>query len=209
MTKIRLAFFALMLMAIGSASAYKPGVLGIQIGTGFGAEGIRRVNGGAFAGKNITMDGNVARYDFKASPIYFSVGANVGRFKHTEWDIELENVTYTSSVLNYDRLLDATLHFTNFNIGIKYLPFSEPLLQGKLTPYVKGSLYNSIYTMKSSENTNVKNPNAVIIDESNVNYVPMLGVHVGANYMYTRHLGGYAQIGYGFEFCQFGIVLQL
>ncbi|MDD2797910.1 MAG: hypothetical protein PHV20_04890 [Bacteroidales bacterium] len=209
MTKFRIILVLLMLLIFNSIFAYKPGVLGFQIGTGFGGEGLHRVNGGAYAGKNVTMDGNVARYNFKASPVYFSVGANVGRFKHTEWDIELESVTYTSSVLNYDRLLDAKLHFTNFNIGIKYLPLSEPLMQGKLTPYIKGSLYNSIYTMESTENTNVKNPNAVIIDESNVDYVPMLGLHVGANYMYTKHLGGYAQIGYGFEFCQFGLVLQL
>jgi hypothetical protein len=210
MKKIKILLIVILMLTVSVVSAEIKGKLGIQIGTGFGIEGLNRVNGGAYHGKNITMEGNDPRWNFKASPIYLSVGANVGRFKHTEWDIELENVKYTSTTIYGGRKLDATLSFMNFNVGIKYLPFSEPILDGKLLPYIKGSLYNAIYHLKSTENPDYKNPNYDIrIDESNVGYAPLLGLHVGANYMYTKHIGAYAQIGYGFEFCQFGAIYQL
>ncbi|MFZ4399106.1 MAG: hypothetical protein ACOYO1_03640 [Bacteroidales bacterium] len=206
--KLKITLFVLMLLSLSFVNAQTENKnFSFQIGTGFGFKGLQRVNGGAFDGSDVTLFGITPIYDFKVSSLFFAVGGSV-RFKHFEWDIEFEKVNFESNVIyQLNRRKEAQLNFTNFNIAVKYYPFLEPL-KG-FQPYIKGYLYNVIYTDHQQDTPDITNPNSTPIEESNVGYSPLLGLSLGTDYMFNQHFGAYLQFGYGFEFCQFGGVYKL
>lgn len=206
MTRLKITFIAILLLSVSFAKAQnEPKKFALEIGTGAGFLGLQRINGGAYSGPNITTQGGVPIYNFVPSSFFFTVNASE-RWHWLEPFIEIENGNFTSDKTFQSRNLKVNMHFLNFNFGAKVHPIA-PIFG--IDPYVRGVVNVPIYDYKMSENTNVNNPNSVIVDTSNVSAAFLLGLSVGGDYMFTKNWGAYLQVGYGFEVVQLGAVLKL
>jgi hypothetical protein len=176
-----------------------------SVGTGTGFTGLSMVNGGAYSGAKVTTQGGVPIYNFLPSSMFLTFEGSA-RWNWFEPFIELQNGNFHSDKTYQDRNLKADLHFLNFNFGAKIRPI-KPIFN--IDPYVKVEAFLPIYDGTFSENSNVNNPNAVIIDDTVVSAGGFFGLSVGGDYMFTKNLGAYLQLGYGFNVVQLGAVLKL
>jgi len=176
----------------------------LSVGTGAGFVGLSRVDDGAYTGANgFNIYG--MPYDFKLSsmPLMFAASA---RWNKIEPFIELEMVNFQSNTTKFNMNVKADINFVNFNFGCKYRPIA-PIFG--IDPYVQALLYLPIYNYADVINTNTNDPNGVVLENTNVGFKPLLGFYVGGDYMFTKNLGSYLQIGYGFEVVQLGAVVKL
>lgn len=206
MTKLKTLIIAFVLLSISFANAQdEPKKFALQIGTGIGFIGLQRINGGAYSGPNITTQGGVPIYIFIPSSFFLTINASE-RFKWFEPFLEIQNGNFSSDKTYQDRNLKVNMHFLNFNFGAKIHPI-KPMFG--IDPYVKGTMYIPIYDYTMTTNTNINNPNSVILEDSNNSSAGLFGLAVGGDYMFTKNLGVYLQVGYGFEVVQLGGVIKL
>ena len=206
MTKLKTSIIAFVLLSFSFANAQdEPKKFALQIGTGTGFIGLQRINGGAYSGPNIAMQGGVPIYNFVPSSFFLTINASL-RYNWFEPFLEIQNGNFSSDKTYLARNLKVNMHFLNFNFGVKIHPI-KPMFG--IDPYVKGTMYIPIYDYTMTENTNINNPNAVIIEDSNNSAAGLFGLAVGGDYMFTKNLGAYLQLGYGFELIQFGAKIKL
>lgn len=182
---------------------------GLRAGTGFGFQILRKISNGYYDGLHVNSH-PVSRepiFDFRYQPVYWNVGASAKHGK-LEYGIEIGSVKFQSDKVVYDRRTDARMSITQMAFDMKYHIFEEP--KNGLSPFVDGTLNAITYLYTDTVTPDVNNPgNGVILESRNRSYNLRLGIYVGADYSFSDRWAAYAKLGYGFEFCQAGILCKL
>jgi hypothetical protein len=203
MKKLVVKIFVLILI---TTAGYSQAHFSINLGTGFGFQGLRKINGGAYSGDKVSRNPDGSPYwDFKNQFPYYVVGANIG-WKKAEFGFEVGSANFKSDLSYLITRTEAEINFLNINMSYKYKPLDNSI-KG-FEPYIKGYFDNLLYVY-THNTTPIQSENGVGITGRTSDWNPIFGIYVGTDYMITKHVGAYLQIGYGFETCQFGTFYKI
>lgn len=176
----------------------------MRLGTGIGWQGLPRVNGGYFKGPNVNSTTNgIPKYDFKYKPLYYSISASARR-KHFDFGLEYAHANFHSDVTYFDTRRIADLKFNLWNFNTRFIPFQKPKLG--FQPFVEGGLNLWFYNY-----TDIDTSPLLIkpLESSSASLKFAFTAFVGTDYYFSKNFGVYVKAGYGFEICQFGVVVKL